>query len=68
MTAPLTRYVRKSERLSWHLFRTFTRGGTILAYCGRSLPGDAEEQDTLPAGRTCESCYRATSNDGPRTE
>ena len=55
------RYVRKSDRLSWHLFRTFTRGGTIRTMCGPGrggMPGDAEEQVGLPAGRTCETCFR----------
>jgi hypothetical protein len=44
---------------SWHAARP--RDYTETAYCGRSLEGQTEFSDELPAGKSCESCLRITA-------
>lgn len=44
---------------SWHLVRTFTRGGQILTYCGRRVAGDMTTAEELPEGdKSCERCFQ----------
>jgi hypothetical protein len=43
---------------SWHAVKTYTRTpGGVLTLCGRSVIM-RPVVDTLPAGRSCESCLR----------
>lgn len=42
---------------SWHAVR-LTRSIEPRTLCGRKASGDAEVVDTLPAGKSCESCLR----------
>lgn len=44
---------------SWHIVRTFTRGGQIITLCGRRVIGDMTTAAEFPgSGRSCESCFR----------
>jgi hypothetical protein len=44
---------------SYHLASGLvSRSGRVFTLCGRWAPQNAPESDTLPAGKTCESCYR----------
>jgi hypothetical protein len=43
---------------SWHLFGTWTRmPGVLITLCGRRADSP-EMRDTLPEGKSCESCLR----------
>lgn len=44
---------------SWHLKSGLvSRGGLIHTLCGRWAPADAKQAPGLPAGKSCESCFR----------
>ncbi len=42
--------------VSWHAARPKDHADT--SYCGRQFPDDAETSDSLPSGKSCESCAR----------
>lgn len=44
---------------SWHLIRHALGVATHLTGCGRTVSDDAPRQVTLPAEKTCETCFRA---------
>ena len=45
---------------SWHVVRFVnpTREDAYATMCGRHVSADADVVDTLPAGKSCESCLR----------
>lgn len=45
---------------SWHAFRV-TRAIEVRTYCGRVLPPGARTDQSMPTGKTCESCLRAVA-------
>ncbi len=52
---------------SWHAASGLvSRAGGIKARCGRWVDPGNETSDTLPAGKSCETCLRlvARDNDG----
>jgi hypothetical protein len=45
---------------SWHLASgVVSRGGMIHTLCGRWAAKDAKSAPGLPAGKSCEACFRA---------
>ena len=57
---------------SWHAVRLTlpTRAGAYATLCGRLVPAHADTSDTLPAGKSCETCLRlhARQTDAPAPE
>ena len=45
---------------SFHAIRLVhpTRSNAYGTLCGRTVPADADVVDTLPAGKSCETCLR----------
>lgn len=46
---------------SWHALKTFTRTGSALTLCGKTIGGPGDEPETsddLPAEKSCETCLR----------
>lgn len=52
---------------SWHGIRRATAEGNLETLCGRTTPPTAETRETLPAGRSCESCLRIYGRTSDRT-
>lgn len=62
-------YVKASDRGSWHLFSTYTRSGSILTRCGRTLDPAQPQSDGIPGhDRSCENCLRYHAMDEARQE
>lgn len=44
---------------SWHIQSgLISRGGMVHTLCGRWAAKDAESSATMPAGKSCEACFR----------
>lgn len=51
--------------VSWHVIRNFTRvPGRVVTVCGRTFEGPTS--DTLPSGKSCESCLRLVAREDDR--
>lgn len=53
------------EIRSWHAIR-LTRSQITTTRCGRTAPASAPVSDTLPPGKSCETCLRLIAREADR--